>query len=246
MFARLSAAAGFTDWRKLRVRWMDCPLCERRRFMVRLSDNEIAIRCVGCGASAVTLSLVSVLRQLEPMLADRHVYELSARGALFKYLNRHAGKLTTSEYLDGVRSGESRNGVQCQDVQRLTYPDASFDVCTSTEVFEHVPDDRRGFRQIHRVLKPGGMMIFTVPLRATAITVERARRDEAGSIEHWLPPEYHGDPIRGGGSVLAFRNYGHDIVDRLRQAGFATAEIIRPPDPMPWGYARPVLRARKR
>jgi ubiquinone/menaquinone biosynthesis C-methylase UbiE len=32
-------------------------------------------------------------------------------------------------------------------VQRLSFADASFDLCTSTEVFEHVPDDRAGLRE---------------------------------------------------------------------------------------------------
>ena len=37
---------------------------------------------------------------------------------------------------------------------------------------------------------------------------------------HYLPPEYHGDRIRGMGKVLAFRNYGMDIRDKLGSVGF--------------------------
>ena len=44
------------------------------------------------------------------------------------------------------------------------YGDASFDLCTSTEVFEHMPDDLNGFSEIRRVLRPGGRFVFTVLL----------------------------------------------------------------------------------
>jgi SAM-dependent methyltransferase len=94
---------------------------------------------------------------------------------------------------------------------------------TSTEVFEHVPDDRLGFQEVYRVLRAGGRFVLTVPISDQDATVERARvRD--GEIVHLLPPEYHGDRIRGLRHVLAFRNYGRDICSRLRSAGF-TAEI---------------------
>jgi len=64
--------------------------------------------------------------------------------------------LTLSEYLENVPPGECRGNFQCQDVQELTYPDNSFDVCTCTEVFEHVANDVKGFSEIYRVLKEGG------------------------------------------------------------------------------------------
>ena len=49
--------------------------------------------------------------------------------------------LTFSEFFDDVEPGGERDGVPCENVQHLTYADESFDVCTSTEVLEHVADD---------------------------------------------------------------------------------------------------------
>lgn len=151
---------------------------------------------------------------------DTHVYELSSRGALWRHLRRTFARVTVSELFDDVEAGQFRGGVQCQDVQRLTYADGSFDLVTSTEVFEHVPDDRRAFAEVHRVLRPGGALVFTVPLMDTAPTLERARLDHGGVV-HLTEPEYHGDRLRGRGRVLAFRTYGPDILDRLRAVGFA-------------------------
>ncbi|MGH7731856.1 MAG: class I SAM-dependent methyltransferase, partial [Candidatus Eiseniibacteriota bacterium] len=107
-------------------------------------------------------------------------------------LRRRYRALTLSEYFDDIRPGDWKGGVQCQDVQRLTYPDDSFDLVTSTEVFEHVPDDGRAFAEVHRVLRPGGFLVFTVPLMDTTPTLERARI-ERGAIVHLVAPEYHGD-----------------------------------------------------
>jgi SAM-dependent methyltransferase len=151
--------------------------------------------------------------------ADARVYEMSAGGAFHRYLRRTFPHLTVSELFDDVPPGAFRDGVQCQDAQRLTYGDAAFDLVTSTEVLEHVPDDRRAFGELHRVLRPGGLLIFTVPLMDAPDTIERARL-ENGAIVHLREPEYHGDRLRGRRAVLAFRTYGLDILHRLRDAGF--------------------------
>jgi SAM-dependent methyltransferase len=95
---------------------------------------------------------------------------------------------------------------------------------TSTEVFEHVADDRKGFAEIRRVLRPQGSFVFTVPLDDADRTVERAELSD-GKVRHLLPPAYHHDRIRGHEAVLVFRDYGRDIVERLRDAGFGSARI---------------------
>lgn len=234
-------AATMINWRKLAIRVTYCPVCASKRPTIRLDTNEISVRCLTCRASAVTMSLVAVLRRVVQDLKTKEVYELSSRGALFNYLVRNTQKLTYSEYFDNVAPGTFFHGVQCQDVQNLTYPSESFDVCTSTEVFEHIPDDLKGFSEIRRVLRPNGVFVFTVPLSTEAETVERARLAPTGEIQHLLSPEYHMDPIRGHKPVLAFRNYGQDIVDRLISQGFIRAEIVDPGKKIPWGYGRFVV-----
>jgi hypothetical protein len=79
------------------------------------------------------------------------------------------------------------------------------------------------------VLRPGGRFVFTVPLADVPDPLERARVED-GVVIHLLPPEYHGDRLRGAGRVLAFRRYGVDIVDRLRAAGLE-ATIARIEEP---------------
>lgn len=247
MLGRLRSLA--QAWRLIKFREVsltlgDCPLCRGKRPFARLQADEIAVRCLGCQASPISLSLIASLDHWVPDLVDCHVYELSARGRVFDYLKAHAKSVTGSEYLDAVTPGEWFNGVQCQDVQALTYADGSFELCTSTEVLEHVPDDGKAMRELLRVLKPGGQLLFTVPLNPGQPTIERAVLQADGTIKHLQPPEYHSDPIRDSAPVLAFRSYGHDIVDRLLEAGFASASIHRPTT-LPWQHQSPVVVAIK-
>lgn len=50
-------------------------------------------------------------------------------------------------------------------VLNLPFSDESFDVVVSTEVIEHTPNPRRAISELCRVLKPGGILIVTVPSR---------------------------------------------------------------------------------
>jgi SAM-dependent methyltransferase len=196
--------------------------------LLQLSASDLGVRCARCRASARTMALAAVLGAEVGDLGGLHVYELSSRGPLVRWLRRRAGRLTCSEWLDGAEPGAVVGGVLCQDVQRLTFAAQSFDVCTSTEVFEHVPDDARAFAEVRRVLKPGGHLVFSVPLAPSPLTVERAVLED-GRVRHLLPPEYHGDRLRGPGRVLAYRTYGLDLPQRVAAQGFRDVRLAAPP-----------------
>ena len=240
--ARLRSGLALLRPREMAARLDRCPYCGPTLF-VRLRREAIGVRCVRCAASAIHLVIGWALRDHVPDLADRDVCELSARGPLAAFLKRSAKSATLSEYFADAEPGSYRRGVRCEDVQRLSYPDASFDLVTHTEVLEHVPDEARAFAELHRVLRPGGTMLFTVPLYGGYPTVERARLRD-GEIEHLMEPAYHIDPLRGAG-ILAFRDYGLDIVERLRAAGFIEVSVVSSKQKVPWLGDFPVILAKK-
>jgi 2-polyprenyl-3-methyl-5-hydroxy-6-metoxy-1,4-benzoquinol methylase len=45
----------------------------------------------------------------------------------------------------------------------LAAPDAAFDTIVCIEVIEHLENPRAGFREFHRLLRPGGNLILTTP-----------------------------------------------------------------------------------
>lgn len=242
MTGRLRSALGMLAVRELSLRWGTCALCGPTVF-VRLCDNESGVRCVRCGASHVHQSIGWAIRDKVPDLATCDVCEFSARGPLVRFLRRHARTLAESEYFPDIPSGALRQNVRCEDVQALSYADLSFDLVTHTEVLEHVADDRAALREMWRILRPGGMLIFTVPVHTARETVERAHLS-GDHIEHVAPPVYHGDPLRQGAGVLAFRDYGDDLRQRVAAAGFADVYGYTTRR-TPWWPSRQVLLAKK-
>ena len=76
------------------------------------------------------------------------------------------------EMVDAARKKATRSGSEVVFevglIEQLNFPAASFDVVISRLVIHHLPDDlkRRGFAEIFRVLKPGGLFFiadFTPP-----------------------------------------------------------------------------------
>ena len=53
-------------------------------------------------------------------------------------------------------------GVTNQNLECLTFADESLDIVITSDVMKHVRLDDRAHREIHRVLKPGGiyMLLF--------------------------------------------------------------------------------------
>lgn len=207
-------------------RLINCEICGGTRVQVQTAPApEIGARCIFCGGTGRHRSAFATIRDLFGNGLERlrggAVYETSAHGALIHALRRFSATvpfdLVCSEFLD-CKLGDYLDGVRCEDLERLTFTDSSFDLITSTDVMEHVENDVGAFREVARVLKPGGYYVFTIPFFPAQTTIVRAVRDEDGTIRHLHQPEYHSDPWRTKG-VFTWRNYGSDITERMECAG---------------------------
>lgn len=100
------------------------------------------------------------------------------------------------------------------DITAIPVDDGSFDAVMCTEVLEHVPDPVAALKELHRVLKPGGLLLITAPF---------------ASLTHFAP--YH---FATGLSKYFYEHHlnilGYDFVD-LQQNGnyfeFVAQEVRR-------------------
>jgi SAM-dependent methyltransferase len=89
--------------------------------------------------------------------------------------------------------GHAREG----QITAIPFASGRFDLVAAFDVVEHVEDDRRVFAELTRVLKPGGRLIFSVPLHPA----------------HWTEFDDHvGHARRYEPAVLMERLAGHRLV----------------------------------
>lgn len=98
------------------------------------------------------------------------------------------------------------------DITAIQYPDNTFDIIYCSHVLEHVADDRKAMRELHRVLKPDGWAVIMVP-----ITAEKSFEDP--SI---IDPSAR---TRVFGQHDHVRRYGPDFKARLAEAGFKVEPV---------------------
>jgi SAM-dependent methyltransferase len=187
-------------------------------------------------------------RGLSTLPPGTRVWNLEAGRALHERLAAHLGTAYLgTEFLGvGLPSGATRGGIMHVDVQRTHFPDASFDVVLSSDVLEHVPDVAAAISETMRVLRPGGVHVFTVPFYEHRFTTERrAVVDEDGTIRHLLPAIYHDDPVSPAG-VLVYNIFAPELLCELEDAGFAPRlHCVRSPVPGILGSNGIVVVARK-
>jgi ubiquinone/menaquinone biosynthesis C-methylase UbiE len=113
---------------------------------------------LGCGTGFFTLNL-----KLAGVIDECHVTDLSA--GMVEVAQRNARALGFE--VDG----------RVADAERLPYDDESFDLVIGHAVLHHIPDLDRSFREILRVLKPGGRFVFAgEPTRHGDLVARRLSR----------------------------------------------------------------------
>ncbi|MCW8084763.1 class I SAM-dependent methyltransferase [Sabulicella glaciei] len=151
-----------------------------------------------------------------------HAHEALTEFALL--LRGRYARCLCSEYAVLKEEVRKLYPIPAVDITQSSLPDASFDLIVSNEVLEHVPDLDAAFRDMARVLAPGGRLIATFPL-GDEMTDQRAVL-ENGEVRHLVPPEYHGNPLNPEGGSLVFQIPGWDVLDLARRAGFRDPRFI--------------------
>ena len=100
------------------------------------------------------------------------------------------------------------------DICQLPFESNDFDLILCNHVLEHIPDDLKALKELFRVMKPGGMGIFQIPL-----DINRKNTFEDNSIT---------DPKKRAkifGQYDHVRIYGMDYFERLESCGFKVEKV---------------------
>jgi hypothetical protein len=192
--------------------------------------TETAV-CEHCGLNSRMRALLDFLLRKSDISLFHNVYMAESTTPSFRAMKTLWTEVIGSEflgpeYLPGQTAtlAHSQEKVRHEDLTRLSFKNDEFDLIITQDVFEHIPDYHAAFAECVRVLSKQGMLVFTIPFfPSLSATQVRATVLNGGSIQHHLPPEFHGNPVSNQGS-LCFQNFGWDILPSLIAAGFREAK----------------------
>jgi len=186
------------------------------------------MQCEHCGLVNRMRAALNLLHAYVPPEPGSQIYITERLTKTYQWLAARYTKLQGSEYFGpSHQPGSIVDGIRHEDVMNLSFAEGSFDRVLSFDVLEHVPDPDSAFRGLFRVLKPSGVLIFSVPFSSDSATdIVRATLGENGTITHHLPAEYHGNPVDPEGGALCFRYFGWEMLEKLKSVGFRNVRCL--------------------
>lgn len=190
-----------------------------------LTNIRERIQCAGCGAISRDRCLILALgallgrppplRDWEPS-PDLRIFEGTAYRGHPPLLQEKFDYFPPA--FDPAALEQARiDGRRAADLQAMPYPDDFFDVVMSSDVLEHVRSHVAALSEIHRTLRPGGVLVLQAPY-VHAWSESRVLVHPHGEADVYLyPPQYHAE------DTLVYRVYGRDLLTQLAQAGFCVA-----------------------
>jgi 2-polyprenyl-3-methyl-5-hydroxy-6-metoxy-1,4-benzoquinol methylase len=102
------------------------------------------------------------------VLSDRtNVLDIGCAGGAFLQAARTLGLsavgLEPSKWLSGYARTKHGLDVRTGTLADHSFPEAHFDLVTLWDVIEHVPDPGAELKEVHRILKPGGLLVVNYP-----------------------------------------------------------------------------------
>ncbi len=196
-------------------RGKECPICgaRRRRFLPYgyVTQRADAL-CPSCLSLERHRLLWLYLQHETSLFADRPtLLHIAPEVSFIKRLKR-AYAASPNKYI--TADLESPLATLHFDVQDIPLTDESAEVVICNHIMEHIPDDRRAMREIHRIMKRGGWGVILSP-----IDYQRERTFEDDTI---TDPKLRTDIF---GQYDHRRIYGRDYAHRLRECGFEVDEV---------------------
>jgi SAM-dependent methyltransferase len=201
-----------------------CAICmSEARFIAAQDWLRDRYVCEQCKSISRQRALVEVLNIFRPNWRSLRIHEISPSMRFF--LEQCHDYSCSFSYPD-LPVGSYEDGIRCEKLERLTFSSASFDIFITQDVLEHVFHPDRALAEITRVLRPGGIHIFTAPKHKHLLKSYRRAKLVEGTVDHLHKPVYHGNPIGDGRSLVTW-DYGADFDDLIQKwSGCSTCNFI--------------------
>ena len=182
-----------------------CPICQKTGFFLPNGvPRRPKVKCPHCGSGERQRLMWLFLQKYTDIFnkVPKRILHVAAESCI----RNRIGKLYGKEYITADLNNP--NAMVKMDIMDIHYPSETFDIIICSHVLEHVAEDIKAMKEIHRVLKNDGWAILLVPIA----DIDKTYEDSSITDE--------------GGRFWAFgqndhvRKYGKDYEDRLKSAGF--------------------------
>jgi ubiquinone/menaquinone biosynthesis C-methylase UbiE len=169
---------------------------------------------------------IEVAKRIDPAIVSIALELASGTGRVTRHLRERipaTAKLIASdiseEMLDEAKKKLSHLDIEWQhiDAQQLPFSDNSIDMVVCCFAYMFVPDKPKAFAEAYRVLKPGGVLLFT--------TWDRLEQNAASYISRSIAKEYLEEPLPESYNLATSMSEETDIRPLLEGAGFSKMSI---------------------
>lgn len=135
------------------------------------SPHDIFVRLMGLGVNGANSRMIVEMAKIKP--GDKVLDVGCGTGDLTLTVENYVGMSGSAHGIDASPEGidlarkkakrsDSETVFEVGLIEKIPYPEATFDVVISRLVIHHLPEDlkRRGFVEIFQVLKPGGHLFL--------------------------------------------------------------------------------------
>jgi SAM-dependent methyltransferase len=160
---------------------------------------EKKVLCPGCDCLDRYRTFAAILKKhTEFFSPDTYVIEVAPVRRFQEYCLRNKNNRNYISF------DVERFAMEKGDISNMRYEDDIADYFLCSDVLDYVKDDAAAFREVWRVLKPGGLFVFRV-----AVDWDTAETREYGTPD----PTFH------------FRLYGKDIFEKISAFGFEVSKL---------------------
>ncbi len=160
-----------------------CPICDRNlKKFIELENGDLL--CPFCGSRARTRRLFTYLQEND--LLKGKILHFSPSRSLYRVLKKNAGIDYVSTDFEDQFIADHRF-----DITNIDCEEGTFDLVVCYHILEHIEEDEKAIRELHRVLKQNGLCLIQTPFKEGSsiyedktITSRKDRLKEFGQEDH--------------------------------------------------------------